>query len=130
MQKGQREPDPEAAAAVVADGEQNDADASAGAAESATTTPSAVKASGGTALQKHASVTSAAEAHDLTLQDFLMKLPGITQFNYRKVLARVSSLAELASQSLPELEDLLGKANAKKFHTFIHSPFPLNSGGK
>ncbi|GLD98642.1 hypothetical protein PINS_up007359 [Pythium insidiosum] len=53
--------------------------------------------------------------------DVLRKLPGITDHNYRKVLARVRTLAELSRLSLEELTALLGQICGKRLHTFLHS---------
>ncbi|CAH0476693.1 unnamed protein product [Peronospora belbahrii] len=53
--------------------------------------------------------------------DVLRKLPGINEHNYRTVLSRVKNLADLSSQSLEELTELLGKVNGKKLHTFFNS---------
>jgi DNA excision repair protein ERCC-4 len=97
------EPDPTAAAAVVADGESE-----------------------GGALVRSSSASSAlssGEARDLTLQDFLLKLPGISSSNIRRVLARVACLADLANFSVEELEDVLGPASGKRLHAFLHAKF-------
>lgn len=99
QEKFSGEPDPDAAAAVVADGED----------KAATVTP--------------AVVVSAAEAHDLALQDFLLKLPGVSTYNYRGLLRRLSCLADLAALSLGELEGILGQASGRTLHTFLHARF-------
>jgi DNA excision repair protein ERCC-4 len=97
------EPDPVAAAAVVADGESE-----GGALVRSSSTSSAL---------------SAGDARDLTLQDFLLKLPGISSANLRRVLARISCLADLAAFSVAELEELLGPASGKRLHGFLHARF-------
>ncbi|TMW66423.1 hypothetical protein Poli38472_004188 [Pythium oligandrum] len=53
--------------------------------------------------------------------DVLRKLPGINDHNYRKVLGRVRTLAELSRLSKDDLYSLLGKVNGQKLYSFFHT---------
>jgi len=53
--------------------------------------------------------------------DLLKKLPGITSDNAEKVIAEISSLAELAVTSTEKLESLLGKEKGKMLYAFLHA---------
>lgn len=57
--------------------------------------------------------------YNTSSMDVLKKLPGINEHNFRKVLAKVDTLAELSRLSLDELTQLIGKVCAKKLHTFF-----------
>lgn len=68
--------------------------------------------------------TSAAKGdsyYNTSAIDVLKKLPGVNEHNFRKVLDKVKSLADLSSMSQDELSQLLGKANGKKLYTFFNS---------
>ncbi len=55
------------------------------------------------------------------IYDFLSKLPGITTRNIYGILNRVSSLSELMTLSIPDLEDLLGSnQSATELHESLH----------
>jgi DNA excision repair protein ERCC-4 len=57
--------------------------------------------------------------------DLLRRLPGITDGNYRRVIARVESIEKMCDLREDELADILGDARqAKTLHTFLHAPFP------
>ncbi|KAG7401834.1 DNA repair endonuclease XPF [Phytophthora boehmeriae] len=62
----------------------------------------------------------ASNLYNTTAVNVLKKLPGINEHNFRKVLANVKNLADLSSQSLDELTELLGKTNGRKLHTFFN----------
>jgi DNA excision repair protein ERCC-4 len=53
--------------------------------------------------------------------DLLKKLPGITSDNAEKIIAEISSLAELAVTSTEKLESLLGKEKGKVLYAFLHA---------
>ena len=56
--------------------------------------------------------------------DLLRRLPGITDRNYRKVIAKVESIEKMCDLSEEELAAILEDARqAKTLHTFIHAPF-------
>lgn len=62
--------------------------------------------------------------------DLLRRLPGITDANWRSVISGVTSLRELASLSIAELEPLLGSGRgARALHSFLHAVCPLTSDG-
>lgn len=65
--------------------------------------------------------STAASYYNTNAIDVLKKLPGINEHNYRKVLAKVESLAELSSMGQDELAQLVGKANGKKLHAFFNT---------
>jgi DNA excision repair protein ERCC-4 len=66
-------------------------------------------------------VAASVSYYNTNSMDVLRKLPGINDHNYRKVIGRVKNLAELATLSLEELTELLGKVCAQKLHTFFHT---------
>jgi DNA excision repair protein ERCC-4 len=60
--------------------------------------------------------------------DFLRRLPGITEANYRRVMGAVDSLADLAELTQEHLAQVMGDARqAKTLHEFIHAPFPVHA---
>ena len=57
--------------------------------------------------------------------DLLRRLPGITDRNYRKVIAKVDSIRTLCDMSEEEIAAVLEDARqAKTLYTFLHTPFP------
>ncbi len=58
--------------------------------------------------------------YNMNVLDVLRKLPGITQHNYRQVVANVINLAALSKMNVSELEPLIGLSNAKKLHAFFN----------
>jgi len=57
--------------------------------------------------------------------DLLRRLPGITDNNYRRVIARVESIMALCELSEEQIAEVLGDARqAKTLHSFLHTPFP------
>ncbi|KAJ0410113.1 hypothetical protein ATCC90586_001598 [Pythium insidiosum] len=102
IKRNQPEPDV-AVAAAVGTGTGGDASAADGAST----------AGGG--------ASSSSSFYNNNAMDVLRKLPGITDHNYRKVLARVRTLAELSRLSLEELTALLGQVCGKRLHTFFHA---------
>jgi DNA excision repair protein ERCC-4 len=57
--------------------------------------------------------------------DLLRRLPGITDNNYRRVIARVDSIMKLCELSEEQIAEVLGDARqAKTLHSFLHTPFP------
>ena len=57
--------------------------------------------------------------------DLLRKLPGITDRNYRKVIAKVDSIRKLCEMSEEEIAAVLEDTRqAKTLYTFLHTPFP------
>ena len=72
------------------------------------------------------SSTQAADAAKAYLRsvlavDLLKKLPGITSDNAEKIIAEISSLAELAVTSTEKLESLIGKEKGKMLYAFLHA---------
>ena len=65
----------------------------------------------------------------LGLTDFLMKLPGVSQYNIRKLLARLRCIADLAAMTLEELAGVMGPASAKKLHAFLHQQIGWTAPG-
>ena len=62
--------------------------------------------------------------------DFIRRLPGVTEANYRRVIDAVESPAKLAEMTQERLARVLGDARqAKTLHEFIHAPFPTHAGG-
>lgn len=53
-------------------------------------------------------------------KDILLSLPGVTVHNFRTLMGRVNSVAELVALSLNELTALLGSASGCKLHEFMH----------
>ena len=58
-------------------------------------------------------------AYNLTPQEILRSLPGITSKNYKTVMNRVKTIRELASMSLAQIESLIGKENGRELHEFF-----------
>ncbi|KAG1666398.1 hypothetical protein FOA52_006507 [Chlamydomonas sp. UWO 241] len=54
-------------------------------------------------------------------QDLLRRLPGITDGNFRAIMAAAGSLAGLADLGLSELETAMGPRGAKMLHEFLHT---------
>uniref|UniRef100_K3WYP1 ERCC4 domain-containing protein n=1 Tax=Globisporangium ultimum (strain ATCC 200006 / CBS 805.95 / DAOM BR144) TaxID=431595 RepID=K3WYP1_GLOUD len=63
----------------------------------------------------------AASYYNTNAMDVLKKLPGINEHNFRKVLAKVTNLAELSRLSLDEMTEIIGKVCAKKLFTFFNT---------
>jgi DNA excision repair protein ERCC-4 len=61
-------------------------------------------------------------------QDLVRKLPGVTEANFRPLMAAVGSLRALADASLEEIEDAMGgtgnSKNAKLLREFLDAPCP------
>lgn len=59
--------------------------------------------------------------------DLLRKLPGVTDANYRPLMAGLGSLSALADASLEQLEALMGgRRAAQALHDFVHAPCPVS----
>jgi DNA excision repair protein ERCC-4 len=58
--------------------------------------------------------------NNLVALDILRKLPGVTQANSRAILAKVPSLAALASMGVAEIAPLVGPANAALLYAHLH----------
>lgn len=57
--------------------------------------------------------------------DLLRKLPGVTEANYRGLMAAAGSLAGLADMPVAALEAAMGSArNAKALREFLDAPCP------
>ncbi|KAJ8306066.1 hypothetical protein KUTeg_016611 [Tegillarca granosa] len=55
-------------------------------------------------------------------QDFLLRMPGVTVKNYRKIMNKVHNLAELCTLTEEQLTDIMGNSiSAKRLFDFIHS---------
>jgi DNA excision repair protein ERCC-4 len=66
------------------------------------------------------SAPGAAEAFNLTPQDVLRQLPGVFPHNYRKLMNSVLNLRELSERTTEQLAGVIGAANAKLLHGFLH----------
>jgi DNA excision repair protein ERCC-4 len=57
--------------------------------------------------------------------DMLRKLPGVTEANYRQLMAAAGSLAGLADMALEALEAATGSSRAAKaLRVFLDAPCP------
>ncbi|CAH8872393.1 unnamed protein product [Trichobilharzia szidati] len=62
------------------------------------------------------------EDHNIEAVDMLLKLPGVSWKNYRRIMNHVSSLYDLVSCSLEKLTEILDSSEcATKLYTFLHS---------
>ncbi|KAI8149173.1 hypothetical protein BJV82DRAFT_209509 [Fennellomyces sp. T-0311] len=59
-------------------------------------------------------------AYNMTPQDILRSLPGVTSKNYKVLMNAVDNLQELFGLSQDEIKKLIGEEPARKLHTFIH----------
>ena len=58
--------------------------------------------------------------------EFLRRLPGVTDTNWRGIMAGVRSLRELADCSVERLAEMMGGSKAAKvLHDFLHAPCPV-----
>jgi len=64
---------------------------------------------------------------NVTAQEVLRRLPGITVHNYGKVMKKVRNLKELSQMSLTDLQDLIGKAGAARLYKFFNE-IPIGVG--
>ncbi|GAA5943954.1 ssDNA endodeoxyribonuclease RAD1 [Sporobolomyces koalae] len=77
--------------------------------------------SGGVAAEGTASGVAGEAGFNLTPQEMLRSLPGLTSSNYRHLSAKVTNMEELAKLDLNELQQLIGNEPGKKLHDFITS---------
>lgn len=62
------------------------------------------------------------EDHNVEAVDMLLKLPGISWKNYRRIMSHVSSLYDLVNCSIERLTEILDNSeSAVKLHNFLHS---------
>lgn len=114
IKKHQDEPDMEAAAALGNGNVSSSAGTeTAGGGPDTTTTTTVVGTNPEEGL--------AASYYNTSSMDVLKKLPGINDHNFRKVLAKVTNLAELSRLSLDEMTELIGKVCAKKLFAFFNT---------
>ncbi|KAF9930842.1 hypothetical protein FBU30_011209 [Linnemannia zychae] len=59
-------------------------------------------------------------AYNLTPQDILRSLPGITSKNYKKVMKSVENIRELAELDIENLTIIIGESSAKLLWDFFH----------
>ena len=52
--------------------------------------------------------------------EVLQSLPGINHTNFRAVIKKVDSIADLCRMSEAQLSEIIGVPNAKKLYTFLH----------
>ncbi|CAM9640825.1 unnamed protein product [Ectocarpus sp. 6 AP-2014] len=62
---------------------------------------------------------------DASAKELLMRLPGVSVYNFRNVLREVDTIAELSQLSEEQLRPLLGDANAAKLYKFFRQPAPV-----
>lgn len=55
--------------------------------------------------------------------EFLLRLPGITQANYKSVVDEVENIFELSQMSQAKLQKLIGPRNGSKLYSFFNSPY-------
>ncbi|KER28874.1 hypothetical protein T265_04345 [Opisthorchis viverrini] len=66
------------------------------------------------------------EDHNVEAVDMLLRLPGVSWKNYRRIMKHASTLQELAQCSLEELTKILDSGEcATKLYTFLHSDCEL-----
>ena len=59
-------------------------------------------------------------------RSYLYFVQGVTEANYRALMAACTCLADLADMSVQQLEPLMGsQLYAKKLHDFLHAPCPV-----
>ncbi|KAI9014547.1 hypothetical protein CLU79DRAFT_766326 [Phycomyces nitens] len=58
--------------------------------------------------------------YNITPEEMLRSMPGITSTNYRIVMNAVKNLEDLCKLEEQELQKLIGKEHAKKLYRFIH----------
>ncbi|VDP94954.1 unnamed protein product [Echinostoma caproni] len=67
------------------------------------------------------------EDHNVEAVDMLLKMPGISWKNYRRVMEKLRSLHELAQCSLDKLIEILDSREcATKLFNFLHNPCDLS----
>lgn len=58
-----------------------------------------------------------------TAQRMLLRLPGVTPHNARKIMSEVESIAELAELSRDDLKSMIGPVAGQKLFTFFRQRF-------
>lgn len=58
-----------------------------------------------------------------TAQRMLLRLPGVTPHNARKIMSEVDSIADLAELSRDELKSMIGPVAGQKLFTFFRQRF-------
>ncbi|CAG8539747.1 12641_t:CDS:10 [Ambispora leptoticha] len=58
--------------------------------------------------------------YNITPQDFLRALPGITSKNYKRVMSRVENLKELSEMSLTDMQALIGEQYGRLLYDFFN----------
>ncbi|KAG9288310.1 hypothetical protein G9A89_021341 [Geosiphon pyriformis] len=58
-------------------------------------------------------------AYNLSPQDFLRALPGITSKNYKRVMSQVENIKELSEMPPKDLQTLIGQENGKELYEFF-----------
>ncbi|VDP36725.1 unnamed protein product, partial [Schistosoma margrebowiei] len=62
------------------------------------------------------------EDHNVEAVDMLLKLPGVSWKNYRRIMSHVSSLYDLVNCSMERLAEIVDSSeSAVKLHNFLHS---------
>jgi len=129
LKRGQAEPDlKHAMAAGAAEDYADDFDFSAAVASAASASASSSEASAAAVLMtsSSASSSSSAAAALQASEELLLRLPGVTVHNYRRVMKGCGSLAELCQVSEKDLAGLLGSTQeAKALHRFLNQPAPV-----
>ncbi|ORZ05671.1 DNA repair protein [Lobosporangium transversale] len=65
-------------------------------------------------------------AFNLTPQDILRSMPGITSKNYKHIMNNVESIRELVEMEMPKLVALLGEGPAQTLWNFLHKDSRLD----
>lgn len=65
-------------------------------------------------------------AFNLTPQDILRSLPGITSKNYKQVMSSVQNIRELAELDMASLSAMLGEGPAKTLWSFFNKDSRLD----
>lgn len=58
--------------------------------------------------------------YNMTPQDILRSMPGVTSRNYKILMNAVENLEQLCAMNQNELKALIGEEPARKLHGFIH----------
>ena len=65
---------------------------------------------------------------DLEPQEFLRRLPGITNANFYRVVHSCANLYELSQKTQDQMEELIGKVNGKKLYDFFNTVYTEQLG--
>lgn len=64
--------------------------------------------------------TAFGSSYNITVQEILLSLPGVTHHNYRLISNTVRDLRELCDLTEDELQHLIGKEDGRRLYDFVH----------